>query len=122
MPSELHEKMVSMCKARLPAVLDSKEQMRIARKEHNRKQLIPDLITRDRNLAVECCALNKDTLHRLHRYSEQFRDLILVFPFFGNIRGLWLYNPSENKLYTFIPDFDGAYRFEPKEEKENKGG
>ena len=103
MPSELHEKMVFLCKSRLTLVLDTKEQQLEAIKEHNRKQPIPDLVTFDKKLAVECCTLDKSAMERLLRYSKCFPNLILAFPFYGNISEIWMYNPLKDNLDTFVP-------------------
>lgn len=105
MPNELHNNLTEFCKKLFPSFLTHREQWscnfgHVPRGKRQHKPL-PDLLSPDNKTAIECIVFSKDALERLYEYNEAFSELILVMPNLQNVKQIWMYDCTNNKLHKF---------------------
>ncbi len=107
MPNSRHNFLTDVCSKIFPSFLNHKQQMSknysYSVSSRKRKNPIPDLISPDKTLAVECVSFSDDIYERLLRYNINFSNLILVLPKIEHINEIWMIIDENNiRKYKYL--------------------
>ena len=101
MPSNEHRTLTDFCRKLFPDIADDHRQ-RATRGRGNRDKSIPDFLSVDGKIAVECDAFTESKLKQLQRYNNEYNNIILVFPLLDKVDVIIMYGKGKMRVFEEV--------------------